>query len=232
MTPAQLAVIALVPAAYLAGSIPFGLMIGLSRGVDPRKAGSGNIGASNVGRLLGGRFFALVFVLDLCKGLLPTIAAGAVLRFHPDDALSYALWLAVGFAAILGHMFSVFLRFRGGKGVATSAGVVLGVFPYYTIAGCIAMAVWFILFKLTRYISVASMTAVVVFTLAYIALGLAHPGWDITGRQLPLLLFSILVSAMIVYRHKDNLARLRAGTENRAARKVSDNPIPASEQPR
>src|SRR6267154_2369371 len=88
-----------VPAAYIVGSIPFGLMIGKSRGVDPRKAGSGNIGATNVGRLLGRRFFALVFVLDLLKGLVPMAVAGVLLRHQPRDQRTYLLWLLVGFAA-------------------------------------------------------------------------------------------------------------------------------------
>src|SRR5689334_25205210 len=121
----------LVPVAYLLGSIPFGLIVGKSRGVDPRKAGSGNIGATNVGRLLGPRFFWLVFTLDLLKGFSPTLAAYFVLRRWnelPPDALTCFVWLLVGFAAIFGHMFSCFLHFRGGKGVATSAGVFLGLF--------------------------------------------------------------------------------------------------------
>src|SRR6185437_3178840 len=121
MTRAQLVLIALIPIAYLLGSIPFGLFVGFWRGIDVRKQGSGNIGATNVGRLLGGKFFALVFVLDLLKGLVPTLAAGATLHFAPNlDQTSYALWLSAGFAAIIGHMFSIFLRFKGGKGVATS----------------------------------------------------------------------------------------------------------------
>src|SRR5580658_2649420 len=104
MTSAQILLLAFIPAAYLAGSVPFGLVVGLARGIDPRKAGSGNIGATNVGRLLGGRFFALVFTLDLLKGLLPTLAAGAVLHFpRGADPLSYVLWLLVAFATIIGH---------------------------------------------------------------------------------------------------------------------------------
>src|SRR5688572_25428010 len=112
MSPAA-QVALLVPAAYLLGSVPFGLMVALTRGVDPRKTGSGNIGATNVGRLLGLRFFAIVFTLDLLKGLLPMLAAGWVLRGEPESPRKYLLWLAVGFAAIAGHMFSVFLKFKG-----------------------------------------------------------------------------------------------------------------------
>src|SRR5581483_1625025 len=116
----------------------------------PRTAGSGNIGATNLGRLLGGKFFALVFVLDLCKGLLPVLAAGLVLRFKADSARDSALWIVVALAAILGHMFSVFLGFKGGKGVATSTGVILGIFPYYTFPGLVSVPAWVVMFKLTR----------------------------------------------------------------------------------
>src|SRR5256714_9052686 len=102
MTPAQ-QLLVLIPAAYLLGSIPFGLIVGLAKGVDPRKAGSGNIGATNIGRLLGGKYFALVFVLDLLKGLIPMLIAAWIVRkyFQQPDALVYLLWLLVGFGAIV-----------------------------------------------------------------------------------------------------------------------------------
>src|SRR5438270_689765 len=120
--------ILLIPLAYLVGSIPFGLLVGLAKGIDVRKSGSGNIGATNVARLLGGRFFALVFTLDLLKGLLPVLAACYLLKpwLQAPAFDDYVLWLVIGFAAIAGHMFSVFLKFKGGKGVATSTGVILG----------------------------------------------------------------------------------------------------------
>src|SRR5215208_4938827 len=146
MTSQEKTLLALVPLAYLVGSIPFGLIVGLARGVDVRTAGSGNIGATNVGRLLGGRFFALVFIFDLLKGLLPMIAAGLVLGFRAEDRTGYLLWLLVGFAAILGHMFSAFLKLKGGKGVATSAGVMLGLWPYFTLPGLVGAAVWGVAF--------------------------------------------------------------------------------------
>src|SRR5438270_7875616 len=105
--------LALIPVAYLLGSVPFGLVVGLSKGVDPRTAGSGNIGATNVGRLLGAKYFGIVFCLDFVKGLLPTLAASWVVHAHRGtlDWTIYLLWLLVGFAAIAGHMFSVFLKF-------------------------------------------------------------------------------------------------------------------------
>ena len=213
MTPQRLLLI-LIPTAYLIGSIPFGLMVGLSRGVDPRSAGSGNIGATNVGRLLGGKFFALVFVLDLLKGLVPTSIAAVLLRGEFLTQRDFVLWLLVGFAAIAGHMFSVFLRFKGGKGVATSAGVLLGVCPYFTYPGLIAILTWVVLFKMTRYVSVASIAGSVVFPIAYLIVTLAL-GWDPVGRQLPLLIFAVVMAALIVYKHRGNIARLRAGTESR-----------------
>jgi glycerol-3-phosphate acyltransferase PlsY len=214
MTPARLLIALMIPAAYLLGSIPFGLVVGLWRGIDPRKAGSGNIGATNVGRLLGGRYFALVFLLDMLKGMIPMLIAAVVLRNHVPSATDYLLWLGVGLAAILGHMFSIFLGFKGGKGVATSAGVMLGMFPYFTYPGLAAIGAFIVLFMLTRYVSVGSMGAAIFFPVAYLAIGRTL-GWDILGAQLPLLVFAVLVAVLIVYKHRGNIARLMAGTENR-----------------
>jgi glycerol-3-phosphate acyltransferase PlsY len=208
----------LIPAAYLLGSIPFGLIVGLAKGIDPRKAGSGNIGATNVGRLLGGKFFAIVFILDLLKGLLPTLAAAIVLRNQPRSQTDYILWLAIGFAAILGHMCSLFLKFKGGKGVATGCGVALGVFPYFTVAALIAAATFLAVFVPTRIVSLASIAGAIVMPIAYIVIGLLMH-WDIAGEQLPLLIFAILLGVLIIYRHRGNIARLRAGTENRFGKK-------------
>ncbi|HEX8913752.1 MAG TPA: glycerol-3-phosphate 1-O-acyltransferase PlsY [Humisphaera sp.] len=218
MSPQQ-KLLALLPVAYLVGSIPFGLLVGLARGVDVRKGGSGNIGATNVGRLLGGKFFALVFVLDLLKGLVPVLAAGALANFggavdgHPPTPTTFLLWLGVGFAAIAGHMFSVFLKFKGGKGVATSAGVILGLFPFFTYPGLVAVGVWAAVFFARRIVSLASIVGAAVFPLAYVAFALAAR-WDL-GVQWPLLAFAFLIGAMIVFRHRSNIARLRAGTEAR-----------------
>ncbi|HWP40257.1 MAG TPA: glycerol-3-phosphate 1-O-acyltransferase PlsY [Tepidisphaeraceae bacterium] len=212
--------IILIPVAYLLGAIPFGLIVGLAKGIDPRKAGSGNIGATNVGRLLGGRYFVLVFILDLLKGLLPTLTAAWILHVawvtdhKPPAPRDYILWLLVGFAAILGHIFSVFLGFKGGKGVATATGVALGVFPYFTLPLIIAATAFFAVFKLSRIVSLASICAALVMPLAYIAIGWAM-GWSVFGSQFPLLAFAVLISAIVIYRHHSNIARLRAGTESR-----------------
>lgn len=213
MTREQI-LIALIPVAYVIGSIPFGLIVGLAKGIDPRRSGSGNIGATNLGRLLGGKFFALVFTLDLLKGLVPTVAAGAILHFAPGDRGGYLLWILAGAAAITGHLFSLFLRFRGGKGVATSTGVVLGIFPYFTAAAAVAIVVWLVVFRLTRYVSAGSIIGAAALPLAYAGIGVAA-GWPILGAQLPLLVFAILMALLIILKHRGNIARLRAGTENR-----------------
>ena len=219
MTFAHVILLALVPPAYVLGSVPFGLMIARTRGVDPRLAGSGNIGATNVGRLLGGKYFAIVFTLDLLKSLVPMVAAGLVLRQATGDpkgyqAADYGLWLLAGFSAVLGHMFSLFLRFKGGKGVATSTGMILGLFPYFTLPGAIAIAAFLLVFKATRYVSASSIVGAVTFALAYVVVGLGL-GWPILGTQWPLLLFAVLIALMIVFKHRGNITRLRAGTEHR-----------------
>lgn len=221
MTPSQ-RLLALAGLSYFIGSIPFGLLVGLAKGVDPRKAGSGNIGATNVGRLLGGKFFGIVFTLDLLKSLLPMLAAGVILRHGLGggttyDASHYALWLLVGLAAILGHMFSVFLRFQGGKGVATSAGVMVGLYPFYTLPAVLAIVVFVMALMRWRIMSLASILGAVAFPVAYICAALIL-NWPMTRQQLPLLICAILMAGLVVLRHRANIARLRAGTERPLSR--------------
>jgi len=216
MSP-RLSLLLLIPLAYLVGSIPFGLIVGLAKGVDPRTAGSGNIGATNVARLLGKRWFFVVFTLDMCKSLVPMLIASAIAHGIADeqrDWTIYLLWLLVGFAAVLGHMYSVFLKFKGGKGVATSTGVVLGLWPYFTLPGAIAIVVFLIVFFVWRYISLGSIAGAVTVPVAYLLIGRAR-GWPVLGSQLPLLIFGTLLALLIIYKHRANIARLRAGTENR-----------------
>jgi glycerol-3-phosphate acyltransferase PlsY len=203
----------LIVVAYLVGSIPFGLIVGKLKGIDPRTAGSGNIGATNLGRLLGGKYFALVFTLDLLKGLLPMLAAAILVRGLPTHEKPYLLWMAVGMAAVLGHLFPIYLKFKGGKGVATSAGVVLGLWPFYTLPGIAVVLVFLITFKVTKTVSLGSIAACVGFPIAFIVIGLAM-GWPVFGKQLPLLVFATLLSGLIIYRHRSNIARLISGTEN------------------
>jgi len=220
--PVETTLLLLVLPAYLLGSIPFGLVVGKSKGIDVRTAGSGNIGATNVGRLLGKKYFFVVFFLDLLKSFIPMLIASALVQRVPPaqrDAHVYLHWLLVGFAAVLGHMFSVFLKFKGGKGVATSAGVMLGLVPYYTLPGLVAILIFMPVFFATRYVSLSSMIGACTFPIAYVAIGEAL-GWNITGSQLPLLIFAIVMALLIVYRHRANIQRLLAGTENRFVKKA------------
>ena len=202
----------LVLLAYLFGSLPIGLLVGrMVKGIDVRDYGSGNIGASNVWRIMGPLWGTAVFLFDFCKGYLPAvIAAGAshvpawllLSRASAMPTVNTPSWMpvVVGLAAILGHNFSPFLRFKGGKGVATSLGVVFGLNP---VAAAVGFAVWGVCLFVTRYISVSSMIAAIVTSGVLIFF---HP-------DLPHVLFAILVALFVVVKHRPNIARLKAGTE-------------------
>jgi glycerol-3-phosphate acyltransferase PlsY len=148
------------------------------------------------------------------------LAATAIVGHAGETWALQCLWLGVGFAAILGHMFSCFLRFTGGKGVATSAGVLLGLWPYLTLPGLLGIITWLIVFLPWRYVSLASIIGAVALPIYFIVLGLLL-GWGPFSEHMPLLLFVILVAALVVVRHRSNIARLRAGTEHRFSSKRS-----------
>ncbi len=215
------ATIAACAAAYLCGSVPFGLLVGRARGLDIRAHGSGNIGATNVGRVLGRRWGILVFVLDVLKGLLPTTAFGLLLRHWAGEAAArqpgeFLAWLTVGVACVLGHTFPVFLGFRGGKAVATSLGVALGIWPYFTLPALAAGAVWVGATLLTRYVSVGSITAAGVFPVLFgIMATVRAEQWGSRRQLWPMYVFAVAVAGLIVLRHRSNLARLWRGTEPR-----------------
>lgn len=193
---------------YLLGSFPSGLIISRTRGLDIRKYGSGNIGATNVLRVLGKRSGYLVFGLDALKGFAAVrIAFALALAAGPAITERELVGIAGGLACILGHMFPVWLRFRGGKGVATSAGVLLGLMPLAVVS---VFAVWVILFRFSRYVSIASIGAAVAlpfFVVLYLRLDL------LTGASL--LPFSILIAGVVVWRHRSNMKRLFQGKEQR-----------------
>ena len=205
--------LALAVIAYFIGSIPFGLIVGRLKGIDPRKAGSGNIGATNVGRLLGGRYFALVFTLDALKSLFPMLAAAYLLRNVPASNKPYLLWMLVGAGAILGHVFPIFLNFKGGKGVASSVGVMLGLWPFYTWPGMVVIGVFLLTFAVTRMVSLGSILGAMTFPTAYIVIGLWQT-WPIFGRQWPLLFFAVTLGSLVLYKHRKNMTRILAGTEH------------------
>ena len=198
-----------VVASYLVGAVPFGLLIGLIHGIDIRKVGSGNIGATNVTRAVGKTAGKICFLLDFLKGALPVVAAQLI-----DPALP---WLAIccGAAAIVGHIFPVYLKFKGGKGVSTAAGVALALAPYPLVC---AAAVWAAAFFIGRYVSLASILAAVslpIFALAFRRLELGTP----TARSGPTLGFLVVAALVTVLRHTENIKRLLNGTESRFTKK-------------
>ena len=202
-------------AAYLIGSTPFGVIVARLHGVDLRKVGSGNVGATNVGRVVGRPWGYLCFFLDVAKGFLPVLAAGAVLRAGEEfpTLLDQAAWLAVGFGAIAGHVFSFYLKFRGGKGVATALGVVLGIFPYFTYAGLCALGIWIAVTLTSRYVSLGSMVAAVAFLPLFAAFN-----WP-AAHLWPLGAFAAAMVLLIIIRHRTNIARLLNGRENKIGQK-------------
>ncbi|MEW6018553.1 MAG: glycerol-3-phosphate 1-O-acyltransferase PlsY [Pseudomonadota bacterium] len=191
----------LVAGAYLLGSVPFALVVGKGiYGVDVRESGSGNIGTTNVFRVLGKRAGAFVFVLDLAKGFVPVLLARLLVD---SEAEALVAVLAAG-AAIAGHTFPVFLRFRGGKGVATGGGAILALMP---VLFAIAFALFWALLLTTRYVSVSSLTATAFLMIAPIA----------TGQPLPYTVFTLLAGCVIFYAHRSNISRLSQRKENRVS---------------
>jgi acyl-phosphate glycerol 3-phosphate acyltransferase len=195
-------------ASYLAGSIPFGYLVAKWRGVDIFRQGSGNIGATNVGRVLGRPFGVLVFVLDFAKGAIPVTMAGWIDRRLDLQLLPSSLEAGAGLAAFLGHLFPVFLRFHGGKGVATGAGVVAVLLPGPT-AG--ALAAWLLVVCLTRYVSLASLAAVATLC----ALRIATVPEPFSEQSITLTVFCLVAALLVVWRHRANIHRLLKGNENR-----------------
>lgn len=191
---------------YLAGSIPSAYIAGRARGVDLRKAGSGNLGATNVARVLGARTGAAVFAADVLKGFLPVFFLP---RFTESPVLE--IWaVAYGVAAIIGHVKPVFLLGRGGgKGVATASGVFLALALVPTL---ITQVVWAGVFYATRYVSLASLAGAAVLPVAILALG--------RDPRSPVFLAAVAVGVFVFWTHRANIARLRRGEEPRFAKKV------------
>lgn len=191
---------------YLLGAIPFSYLIARSRGVDLRKVGSGNVGATNVFRSVGRSWGLFALTLDILKGyaataFLPGLLTGSLAVAGPE------LSLACGFAAVTGHTWPVFIGFRGGKGAATGAGMLMGAAPQ---AAGFAVAAWIVVFIWNRRVSLATMVAAVTAAGAAWAL---YPG---PRRVLPVTLTAL--AALVLWRHRANWARLRAGTEPRLGR--------------
>ena len=188
-------------AAYLIGGIPFGYLIGRLRGVDVRTVGSKNIGATNVFRTVGKKWGFLAFVCDVLKGFVPTLAAKTC------GGIGW-LPLAVGIACVLGHMLTPYMKFRGGKGVATAFGMLIGLIPALVGAAFLVFAV---LFAASHYISLGSCGAA-----AFLCVAIWFPVLDSCGRaNLPQCILVSLIAVFVIWKHRANLGRLVHGTENK-----------------
>ena len=183
--------------AFFLGSLPFGHGLALVRGIDLRNQGSGNTGATNVGRVLGKKWGIFVFVLDLGKGWVAVALAKSV------GNLPETWSVTVGVFAVLGHVFSPWLGFRGGKGVATSAGILIGLAPWVALGVAL---IWFLTFQMSRTVSVASLCAATAFPLFVF--------W-LMPEQKVFQWISIGMTVLVWFRHRDNLKRLFQGKENR-----------------
>jgi len=220
--------------AFLVGSVPFGLLIARSRGIDIRAHGSGNIGATNVMRVCGKGPGITCLALDLLKGFLPVVLAVNLLPIEgrtiqvpvgflaawahvvPEGkALAAQLaHIATALAAVLGHNHSPWVGFKGGKGVATSAGVLLALMP---VGVLLLGLVWAVVFLSTRYVSIASMAAAVALPVLTLYGSWTHGRIQDGTWNKPLFVLAVLIAVMVVWKHRSNIQRLRAGTESRFA---------------
>jgi len=189
----------IVLAAYLLGAIPVGLVLGKLRGVDVTEYGSGKIGFANVLRILGARYAAIVFVADILKGVIAVLIAKFTLHSNAGE-------MAAAFAAIAGHNWSVYIKFKGGRGVNTSVGGLLAMEP---MAGAIGLAVFWMIVGVSRYISLGSMLGGLSAVVAMIVL-------FVLGRTpLEFLIYTLVAVALIVIQHRDNILRLLSGGERK-----------------
>ncbi len=189
-------------AAYLIGSIPTSYLFGKAKGIDLRKQGSGNVGATNALRVLGPKIGIITLIIDIAKGFLPVHICRLILPASSDIFL-----IAVGISAISGHIFTIFLKFKGGKGVATSAGVFLALDP---IATGITFAVFVIIVVVSRYVSLGSIIGVLVLVTVELITNLNN-----SFQHMAILILSVVIGIFIIIRHRSNIGRLVRGEENK-----------------
>jgi len=205
-------VVAWFVGAYLLGSIPFGWLIGKAKGVDIRRHGSRNIGATNCGRVCGAPWGVLAFALDVAKGFLPVFTVVSIEQHMEPGPLPRLAWFAIMIVAvgpILGHVFPLYLKFRGGKAVATSLGVVLALPMLWPLA-LAAFGLWVLAVLITGYVSVGSSAAAIGFGVGYFCFG-AEAVW---AEHLPVTVFVLLLMAVVLVKHCSNYKRLLKGEEN------------------
>lgn len=201
--------------AYIIGSIPFGYLAGLLKGIDLRQHGSCNIGATNAMRVLGKTYGIAVFFMDFIKGFIPVYLWAH--WFFPASLNSGDVWwlyggmVLTGLSVVLGHTYTCFLHFKGGKGVASTAGIL---FAISWITGGIALSGWILSLIITRYVSIASITASFVMILASLYdFGFFNQGGFTWRPEILIVCLMVLITSLVIYKHKSNLVRIRQGTE-------------------
>ena len=224
--------------AFFAGSIPFGLLIAKARGIDIRAHGSGNIGATNVLRVMGKKFGIPCLLLDMLKGFLPVVLALNLIRIDgrpvpvpldlpeawvlvlpaSDALMAQLIHILTALCAVLGHNHSPWVGFKGGKGIATSAGVLLALMPFAVL---LLLVLWLVLFLTTRYVSVASIGAAAILPLLTLWGSWQHGRIQDGTWNKPLFVLTLLIATLAIWKHRSNIQRLRAGTEHRFQRKKS-----------
>jgi acyl phosphate:glycerol-3-phosphate acyltransferase len=200
---------------YLAGSVPFGVLIANFKGINIREHGSKNIGATNVGRVLGKKFGLICFFLDVLKGAVPVFVVGLVASLfgqplEQTNTTEMLLWICIALASLLGHMYSIFLRFGGGKGVATTFGGMVAMWPLLTIPVMLAFVAWVITVKGSKMVSLASLVAALVLFADSVAIVLLK---STIQHAWPLLAVTGLIACMVFWKHRSNISRILRGEE-------------------
>ena len=202
---------------YLIGSIPCGYIIGRLNNLDIRDHGSGNIGATNVLRTLGKKWGVPCFILDFIKGLAPVLTVNILIANKVIPETAYIATSLAALGTVFGHIFTIFLKFKGGKGIATSAGCLLALAPYPLLIGII---IWIAIFYSTRYVSLASIAAAASLPVSALACNQFEIGTKATNAEIILLIF---LAILAIYRHKSNITKLLNGTENRFEKRSKTN---------
>ena len=214
--------------AFLSGSIPFGVILAKLHGIDLRSVGSGNVGATNVGRALGRRWGIFCFVLDALKGSVPVLLAGTFTGalgtpiVHMTSAMTWG-WTCMVAAAVLGHVFCPWIGFNGGKGVATGFGCMIAMWPVLTWAALLALLTWIVSMKLTRIVSLSSLISAALMPV-WCAVTLPWPVNGEPGTPLRPMALTGLIALAVMLAHRANISRLVAGTEPCVGKKKTTNP--------
>jgi len=202
---------------FLLGSVPFGLLLGKLKGIDIREHGSGNIGATNVFRTLGRKTGIICLILDALKGFLPVYLA---VKLTPDTPAGQTIEVVTALASILGHNYSPWIGFKGGKGIATTAGAIGGIMP--PVALGLLILIFIVVTKTTKYVSVGSIATAIALPLLTLW-GSYHHGKIADGTwNKPLFIFSLVAGSLAVWKHRTNIARLRNGTEHKIGQKKKE----------